>query len=241
MLPIKLKKACLTCHGPADTIAADVKSKLAELYPTDDATGFSEGDLRGWFWIEVPAGLPDETAAVDEPKPIAGQAAQGHGMMGRGRGMGGRGMGGGRGPGMREDMTTIHAMFDSRDKIIRTVKNLPNGAATLTESDDAGIASLIQEHVPAMEGRVEANNPLPPMTFHPLFIELIKNADKVELNYETTERGVKVTYTSDDPHVVHVIQEHAQLVSRFIRNGMEEIHKPYTIPEPAAADLDAVR
>lgn len=142
---------------------------------------------------------------------------------------------------MREDMTTIHAMFDSRDKIIRTVKNLPNGAATLTESDDAGIASLIQEHVPAMEGRVEANNPLPPMTFHPLFIELIKNADKVELNYETTERGVKVTYTSDDPHVVHVIQEHAQLVSRFIRNGMEEIHKPYTIPEPAAADLDAVR
>jgi len=27
---------------------------LAAKYPMDQATGFKEGDLRGWFWIEVP-------------------------------------------------------------------------------------------------------------------------------------------------------------------------------------------
>ena len=138
-------------------------------------------------------------------------------------------MGRGHGGDMREDMTTLHAMFDGRDKITRTVTNLPNGAETLTESKDKQIASLIQEHVPAMEGRVDGNDPLPPMTFHPLFVELIKHADKITLNYDTTEHGLKVTYTSDDPYVVLLIQEHAKLVSRFIKNGMQEIHKPYTI------------
>ncbi len=30
---------------------------------------------------------------------------------------------------------------------------------------------------------------------------------------------------------VLVIQEHAKLVSRFVNSGMDEIHKPYTIPK----------
>jgi|GEM_PF-134545 len=55
LLPIKLKRKCLVCHGTTDTIPADVKTKLAELYPHDQATGFSEGDLRGWFWVVIPA------------------------------------------------------------------------------------------------------------------------------------------------------------------------------------------
>ena len=141
--------------------------------------------------------------------------------------------------GNREDMTTIHALFAARDKITRTVKNLPNGAETLTECKDDEIAALIQAHVPAMDGRVRDNVPLPPMTFHPLFVELIKNADKVTLKDVATDHGVKVTYTSKDRYVVLLIQEHAKLVSRFIKNGMEEIHKPYTIPKLAAATSGA--
>jgi hypothetical protein len=52
LLPIKLQSQCLMCHGNSDALAPDVKIKLAELYPQDEATGFSEGELRGWFWIE---------------------------------------------------------------------------------------------------------------------------------------------------------------------------------------------
>jgi hypothetical protein len=36
-------------------IPDEVKQTLAKEYPDDQATGFEEGDLRGWFWIEVPA------------------------------------------------------------------------------------------------------------------------------------------------------------------------------------------
>ena len=55
LLPINLKSQCLTCHGPAEQIPHAVKSKLEELYPDDQATGFEVGDLRGWFWVVVAA------------------------------------------------------------------------------------------------------------------------------------------------------------------------------------------
>jgi hypothetical protein len=55
LAPIRLQIACLACHGKPETIDAKVRQKLAELYPEDEATGFAAGDLRGWFWMEVPA------------------------------------------------------------------------------------------------------------------------------------------------------------------------------------------
>ncbi|WP_146512146.1 hypothetical protein [Thalassoglobus neptunius] len=154
---------------------------------------------------------------------------------GRGRGAG-IGRGPGANPGMRADMTTLHAMFASRDKIKRTVKLLPNGAEALTESDDQAITALLQEHVPAMENRVHANEPLPPMTSHPIFVELIKHADDYTLTYEETKKGIKVTYEATDPFVIMLVQEHAKLVSRFVKNGMEEIHKPYKLPKTDNAE-----
>ncbi len=47
---------CLTCHGEPANLPEPVKAKLAQAYPGDKATGFAEGDLRGWFWAEVAAG-----------------------------------------------------------------------------------------------------------------------------------------------------------------------------------------
>lgn len=55
LLPIKLKAQCVQCHGPAEELTAAIKQALQEYYPRDAATGFREGDLRGWFWVEVPA------------------------------------------------------------------------------------------------------------------------------------------------------------------------------------------
>jgi hypothetical protein len=178
---------------------------------------------------------PEPEAATSVDTVHSASEDHGHGPGGMGPGPGGMGAGMGRGPDamgdMREDMTTLHAMFADRDKIKRTVTNLPDGAEAVTESDDKTIASMIQEHVPAMEDRVLGNRPLPPMTFHPIFVKLIERADDYTLSYEETEKGIKVTYQSDDPYVVMLVQEHAKLVSRFIKNGMEEIHTPYTLPE----------
>jgi hypothetical protein len=52
--PIRVKSMCLTCHGA--TLAPEVASRIAELYPEDQATGFGEGDLRGVFWVSWPEG-----------------------------------------------------------------------------------------------------------------------------------------------------------------------------------------
>lgn len=53
--PIRIMEPCLKCHGDDQALAPGVKETLAKRYPQDQATGFKGGDLRGWFWIEVPA------------------------------------------------------------------------------------------------------------------------------------------------------------------------------------------
>ncbi|MCH5376188.1 MAG: DUF3365 domain-containing protein [Planctomycetes bacterium] len=66
ILPIRLKPQCLMCHGPEQQILPDVREALARSYPQDQATGFQEGELRGWFWVSVPADarLPVESEAA---------------------------------------------------------------------------------------------------------------------------------------------------------------------------------
>lgn len=49
---IAVEGVCLVCHGR--TIAEPVKAAIDARYPGDRATGFSEGDLRGLIWAEVP-------------------------------------------------------------------------------------------------------------------------------------------------------------------------------------------
>lgn len=56
LLPIKLQGQCVMCHGPPAQIAPAIQDQLDKRYPTDRATGFREGELRGWFWVELPRG-----------------------------------------------------------------------------------------------------------------------------------------------------------------------------------------
>jgi len=55
LTPIKLKAECTMCHGTAENLDEELYAGIIELYPDDQAIGFDEGDLRGWFWFEVPA------------------------------------------------------------------------------------------------------------------------------------------------------------------------------------------
>jgi hypothetical protein len=56
--PIRQQRICASCHGPEETLRADVRARLAARYPADRAVGFHEGDIRGWFWVEVPRDRP---------------------------------------------------------------------------------------------------------------------------------------------------------------------------------------
>lgn len=50
--PLVIQDLCLACHGT--DLAPDVTAILAEKYPTDTATGYAVGDLRGLAWVELP-------------------------------------------------------------------------------------------------------------------------------------------------------------------------------------------
>jgi hypothetical protein len=52
--PIAHRPMCASCHGAADTLEPAVQGQLRDRYPRDRATGFTEGEIRGWYWVEMP-------------------------------------------------------------------------------------------------------------------------------------------------------------------------------------------
>ena len=52
--PISERAICANCHGPLDRLSPGVRAVLADRYPADKAVGFTEGEIRGWFWAEIP-------------------------------------------------------------------------------------------------------------------------------------------------------------------------------------------
>ncbi|MBZ4415689.1 DUF3365 domain-containing protein [Myxococcus sp. RHSTA-1-4] len=52
--PIPTAPLCTSCHGAREALSPEVAQALKDGYPTDAAVGFAPGDLRGFFWAEVP-------------------------------------------------------------------------------------------------------------------------------------------------------------------------------------------
>jgi hypothetical protein len=52
--PMAERPLCAGCHGPVDKMKPGVTRVLADRYPEDRAVGFREGEIRGWFWVEMP-------------------------------------------------------------------------------------------------------------------------------------------------------------------------------------------
>lgn len=52
--PIAQRPICASCHGSAAELSQAVRSELVERYPTDKALGFKAGEIRGWYWLEIP-------------------------------------------------------------------------------------------------------------------------------------------------------------------------------------------
>jgi hypothetical protein len=52
--PIAERPMCAACHGAANQLESPVRAALRDRYPHDQAVGFADGEVRGWFWVEVP-------------------------------------------------------------------------------------------------------------------------------------------------------------------------------------------
>jgi hypothetical protein len=56
--PLIIQPLCLACHGAQ--LAPEVKAELASRYPSDQATGYAAGDLRGVAWAEIASATPPD-------------------------------------------------------------------------------------------------------------------------------------------------------------------------------------
>jgi uncharacterized protein len=169
---------------------------------------------------------------------------------GPGRGQGFRGgQGGGRGAqqataGAEQhddrhdaDREVFQFLLSNHDKIKRTVKELPNGVETLTESDSPEIAEKIQEHVEWMTERIEKTNPI--RMRDPLFAEIFRHTDKIKMQHAMTDKGIRVTETSEDAYVAKLIQAHAKVVSAFVERGFAEAMKNHPVPVETASSANS--
>lgn len=52
--PLVTLKQCVTCHGPANSLAPGVAEALHVFYPTDQAVGYRAGSWRGLLRASIP-------------------------------------------------------------------------------------------------------------------------------------------------------------------------------------------
>lgn len=52
--PIVEQSMCGDCHGPVSKLQPGVRAQLADRYPADRAVDFENGEIRGWYWVEIP-------------------------------------------------------------------------------------------------------------------------------------------------------------------------------------------
>jgi intracellular sulfur oxidation DsrE/DsrF family protein len=139
---------------------------------------------------------------------------------------------------MRADQDVFHYLLENHGEIRRSVKNLESGVESLTESDNPEVAAKIQEHVAAMHSRVKEGRGL--RFWDDLFVAIFRDYDKIEMNLENTEHGIKVTETSKDAFTVKLIQAHAAVVTKFVERGFDEAHENHAVPAESATPSVAV-
>ena len=143
-----------------------------------------------------------------------------------GQGRGGRGMMGDATH--AADMQLFHQLFEHRAEITRQVIAREDGIETVTESTNPDVTRVLKAHVASMLARVKEGRPIHQRD--PLFVELFKNADRIEARSEPTAGGVRVIETSKDAYVVKLLHLHAEVVSAFLANGMPEMMKEHPLP-----------
>lgn len=80
-----------------------------------------------------------------------------------------------------------------------------------------------------MRARLAQGDPIREMD--PLFREIFKHHEAIEMQVENVQGGVRVTETSADPQVALLISQHARrAVSEFVASGMERAMRPTPLP-----------
>lgn len=134
-------------------------------------------------------------------------------------------------PGLRgldatdEESAELAEMFRNFQRITREVSNLPNGIRTTTYSESEELMSVVVSHVVGMIERVKDGRDPKVFIQSPTLDVLFEHRDQIVTSIETTDEGIVVTQTSDNPEVVTALQTHAAEVSDMVDHGMAAVHE----------------
>lgn len=132
-----------------------------------------------------------------------------------------------------EARDNIHTLFTEHDSIVRSVELTENGYISLTETDDAKLASILKSHVRQMRTRLKSGKMV--RRWDPAFPEMVLHYDDMKHKIERTDKGIKVTVTGTTPEAIKVAHNHAKIVSAFAKNGWDE----HDVRHPAVLTQDA--
>ncbi|MGV6815682.1 MAG: hypothetical protein ACWA44_00250 [Thiotrichales bacterium] len=128
----------------------------------------------------------------------------------------------------QHDQDVFHTMLDMHTEFERKVEKLPDGIRTVTTSKNPEIVALLHDHVPSMHDRLLKGLSL--RNWDPLYIELFKHREALEMNIELLDDGVRVVERSDQPEVVPLIHAHADAVDGFLEGGRQRASQPSPMP-----------
>jgi hypothetical protein len=111
----------------------------------------------------------------------------------------------------------IHTLFRNHDKLTRTVEKTDTGYIATTESDDPKVVTALREHIKQMSARLESG--LMVRRWDPAFAEYVAHYKDIKHQFSKTKKGVRMTVTGKTPAAIKVAQNHAAVISEFVKDG----------------------
>ena len=124
-----------------------------------------------------------------------------------------------------QEVNDLRVMFQLHKDFRRTVTHLPNGIRTVTETDNPRLYAALVSHVAGMLQRVSEQRNPHVIIQSPTLEAVFEGGRLIRNDIQVTAKGVTVTQTSDQPHLVKALQTHANEVSELALRGMAAVHE----------------
>ncbi len=124
-----------------------------------------------------------------------------------------------------EQRDIIHYLASHHDEFNRKVTITNDGYEAITTTDNAELVKKLHSHFKYMKSRMERKAIV--RRWDPAFIELADYYDKLEVEIEFLDNGLKVIVTGRTQEAARVAQNHAKIVNEFIKEGLPAVEKPH--------------
>ena len=130
-----------------------------------------------------------------------------------------------RGPLPEEQRKMIHELAENHKKLTRKVEMTKNGYVATTTTDDKALAAKLKKHFGYMKKRLDSGAMV--RRWDPAYAEMTEYCDQLEVKVEELPKGLKVTITGQNAEAAKVAQNHAKIVTKFVKKGTEELHEKH--------------